>query len=286
MKKSNAYVSGLILVSSTLLFSCTKTDLSADVTEVSSKKKVDCEITAFRYNTAAGSQYVFKKQTDPSTGKLKQITAAVYQGGAISSMLTLDVHWTTSAVIFLKAGSTLDTVLVASLNAEGRPVNVVGGNQPDPGYLPTSFEYSNNKLSAMKISLAGNLVVSRFNYDNQDNCTLIQDESRTGEVPGRVEFTYNNKKADQQLYLDEPRPFSWNTFSLLQFSGMFPELQPTNIRTGVKVWWAGNYKAYDVELINHEVNGGSLVKYDVSFPGSSMTIPNFIELKCDNASKN
>jgi hypothetical protein len=189
-------------------------------------------------------------------------------------------------VAYIKSGSA-DTVLVASLNAQGRPVNVVAGNAPDPGYLPTSFEYENNRLSAMKVSLAGNLLVSRFSYDARNNCTLIQDEPRPGEIPGRVEYSYENKKAAQQVYLDEPRPFSWNTFSLVQFSGMFTELQPSNLRTGVKVWWANNYKVYDVQLINHDVNNGTLVKYDVSYPGSNITIPQFIDTQCAEAfSKN
>ena len=244
MKRSSMYVSGLILASSTILFSCEKTDLLPESPETVKKKKTDCEAIAFRYNTQTPTgtvnQYVFKRQNDPGTGKLQQITTAVYQGGVITSTLTLDVHWANGSVAFLKAGSVTDTVLVASLNANGKPVDAVAGNQPDQSFLPTSFEYNNNRLAAMKISLAGNLLVSRFSYDSKDNCILIQDDAQGSQTPGRVEYTYDNKKADQQLYLDEPRTFSWNTFSLLQFSGLFPELQPAQLRTGVKVFWANN----------------------------------------------
>lgn len=282
MKKSSVYVPGLMLISSTILFSCTKTDISGEtVPEVNSKKKIDCQVTAFRYTNAEGNKYVFKKQIDPSTGNLKQITAALYQGGAITSTINLDVHWNTNSVAFIKSGSATDTVLVASLNADGKPVNVVAGNTPDFNYLPTSFEYQNNRLSAMNVSLAGNINVSRFSYDNKNNCTLIQDDSRSGEVPGRVEYTYENRRADQQMYLDEPRPYSWNTFSLMQFAGLLPELQPTNVRSSVKVWWANNYKVYDVQLTNHNVNAGTLVKYDVTFTGGSTSIPYFIDTQCD-----
>src|SRR5829696_5733921 len=78
MKRSNVYVSGLILAGSTFLFSCEKTDISADVqTELSKKKPDACELVAFRYNmvspTGSLNQYVFQKQNDPVTGKLKQI---------------------------------------------------------------------------------------------------------------------------------------------------------------------------------------------------------------------
>lgn len=276
MKRSSAYVPGLILASSTILFSCTKTDIAAETPEVSNKKKDDCQVTAFRSGT---NQYIFKKEIGADS-RLQQITAAIYQGGGISSTIALDVHWSNGSVAFLKAGTTTDTVLVASLNADGKPVDVVAGNKPDAGYLPTSFEYQNNRLSAMKVSLAGNLLVSRFSYDGRNNCTLIQDEAQANETPGRVEYTYDNKRVDQQVYLDEPRPFSWNTFSLMQFSGMFPELQPTTLRTSVKVWWANNYKAYDADLINHDVNGGTLVKYDVAFTGSTVTQPQTIETQC------
>jgi hypothetical protein len=291
MKKSSAYVSGLILASSTMLFSCSKTDISEDLPEVTSKKKVDCEITAFRFNTQSEngttSKYVFKKQLNPSTGRLQQITAAVYQGGAITSNITLDVLWAPGSVAFVKSGSSTDTMLVVALNAQGKPVSAVGGNAANPDYLPTTFEYSNNKVAAMKITLAGNQLTSRFSYDGNGNCTLIQDEPRASEVPGRVEYSYDNKKANTQVYFDEPRPFSWNTFSLMQFSGLLPELQPANLRSAVKVFWANNYKVYDVQLTNHQVNGGSLVKYDVDYPGNGNPVAHFIDLQCgDNPSKN
>lgn len=292
MKRSTAYVSGLMLAGTTLLFSCKKNDLSVnDNQEVSGKKKnALCEISSFRYNTGSENgtvnKYIFQKQNDPVTGKLQKVTAAVYQGGAIMNTTTFDVHWSSGSVAFIRSGTTTDTVLVASLNAQGKPVDVVAGNTPDFNYLPTSFEYNNNRLSAMKIQNAGRTLVSRYQYDDRDNCLAIVDDAQGSEVPGHVEYTYQNKKADQQLYLDEPRPFSWNTFSLMQFSGLFPELQPTHLRTGVKVFWANNYKAYDVELVNHQVNGGKLVKYEVSFGGNNATNAQFIDWQCDDASKN
>jgi hypothetical protein len=291
MKRSNAYVSGLLLASSTILFSCKKTDLSSDYEQVVEKKKATCEIASFRYNTGSENgtvnKYVFQKQNDPVTGKLQKVTAAVYQGGAIINTIMFDVHWNAGSVAFLRAGTTTDTVLFASLNAEGKPVDVVTGNTPDFNYLPTSFEYTNNRLATMKIQNAGRVLVSRYQYDNKDNCVSINDEAQASEIPGRVEYAYDNKKADQQLYLDEPRPFSWNTFSLMQFSGLFPELQPTQLRTGVKVFWANNYKAYDVQLVNHQVTDGKLMKYEVNFGGTNTPNAQFIDWQCsDDASKN
>lgn len=293
MKRSYAYVSGLLLASSTILFSCKKTDLTVDNDpQVAEKKKgANCDITSFRYNTGSESgtvnKYVFQKQNDPVTGKLQKITAAVYQGGAIMNTIAFDVHWSAGSVAFLRAGTTTDTVLVASLNAQGKPVDVVAGNRPDFNYLPTSFEYNNNRIAAMKIQNAGRTLVSRYQYDDRSNCLAIIDDAQGSEIPGHVEYTYQNKKADQQLYLDEPRPFSWNTFSLMQFAGFFPELQPTHLRTGVKVFWANNYKAYDVQLVNHQVTDGKLMKYEVNFGGNSTTNAQFIDWQCsDDAGKN
>lgn len=287
MKKSSAYVSGLILASSTILFSCTKTDISPDGSpEVTNKKRVDCEITAFRFNSLSENgtvtKYVFQKQVDPSTGRLKQITTAVYQGGVFNTTVTLDVLWGASSIAFVKAGAAADTMLNVTLNAQGKPVSAVGGNAASSDFLNTSFEYSSDRLSAMKISLAGKLLVSRFTYDGAGNCTLIQDESQSGEAPGRVEYSYDNRKVDTQVYYDEPRPFSWNTFSLMQFAGLLKELEPHNQRTAVKVWWSHNYKVYDVQLLNHQINGGTLVKYDVSYGGTSNLLPYFIDVQCDN----
>lgn len=284
MKRSSVYLSGLMLAGSTMFISCEKNDLITESPTEVKNKKVECEVLAFRYNALTGSgttnQYVFKKQLDPSTGKLQQLTAAAYQGGAISSSHIMDVHWNAGSVVFMKAGSATDTVLVVSLNADGKPANVTLGGAAGMDYLPTSFEYTNSKLSAMKISLAGNQNVSRFSYDNKGNCVLIQDDPQGSITPGRVEYTYDNKKADRQLYYDEPRGFSWNTYSLLQFAGFFPELQPTHLRTGVKVYWGNNYKAYDASIGNHQVQDGTLQRYDVTFSGSTTPIPYFTDWQC------
>ncbi len=287
MKRSSMYLSTLILASSTILISCEKTDLVPENPDTVNKKRSDCEVLAFRHNqpNGTGSQYIFKKQIDPATGKLQQLTAVAYQGGAPTSSHNFDVHWGANSVAFLKAGSSTDTVLVATLNAEGKPVSVTEGNAPDQlNYLPTSFEYNNNRVSAMKITLGGNQLVSRFTYDSKGNCVLIQDDAQGNLTPGRMEFTYDNKKADQQFYFDEPRGFSWNTFSLMQFAGLLPELQPMYLRTGIKVFWANNYKVYDVSLGNHQVQGGVLQSYEVTtFNGSSSSIPYFTDWQCGGA---
>ena len=127
------YLPAFILASSTILISCSKTELVPENPDTVNKKKSDCEVLAFRQNqpTGTGSQYIFKKQNDPATGRLQQLTAVAYQGGAPNSIHNFDVHWGTNSVAFLKSGSSADTVLVVALNAEGKPVSVTEGNTPD-----------------------------------------------------------------------------------------------------------------------------------------------------------
>ncbi|HEX6180735.1 MAG TPA: hypothetical protein VFZ47_05775, partial [Chitinophagaceae bacterium] len=85
-----------------------------------------------------------------------------------------------------------------------------------------------------------------------------------------------------QVYFDEPRGFSWNTFSLMQFAGLLPELQPTTLRTGVKVFWSNNYKVYDVSLGKHQLQGGTLQSYEVTtFNGSPSSLPYFTDWQCN-----
>jgi hypothetical protein len=283
MKKSTLYLSGLLIAGSCTLFSCQKTDVVPDEIISGKGKKEACVATAFRFTaqneTGAFSQYVFRKEF--TGNEVSRITAGIYNGGTITSTASFDVKWAPGQVYFLRSGSATDTVLVVALNSSGKATSVRAGNAADPNYLPTTFEYSNSRLSKMNITLAGRQLSSNFIYDDKGNNTSIQDVAQGSEVPGRMEFTYSNRKANNgQLYLDEPRIFSWNTFSLLQYAGMFPELTSDRLRTGVKVWWANNYKAYDAQLVNHQVDKGRLVKYDVTFAGSTVAIPYYVDWQC------
>lgn len=273
MKKSVDCLCSL-LAGSLILVSCHKDDLREEVIpSEDTKPRSSCNITSFRYSApnGPGTQYVFQLQRNAGTGKVDHINTAVYQGGAITSTISLDVYYAASSIAFVRSGSA-DTMVTVALNAQGRPAQALAGNAPDPAFLPTTFDYTNNRLSAMNILLAGHTNTSRFAYDGNSNCISIKDDPQpNGMAPGHVDYTYGNRKIHQQLYLDEPRPFSWNTFSLLQCSGLFPELNPDRVRTGVQVYWINNYKAYDATLTNHRANGGRLNSYEVSYAGGSTT---------------
>src|SRR5690348_6525746 len=101
MKKS-FYLPTLLIAGSTVLFSCEKTDLVPENPGIEPKKADNCLLTSFRFGSSA-SQYILQRQYD-AAGNLKQITAGVYQGGAITRTITLDAHWAAGSLALIKAG--------------------------------------------------------------------------------------------------------------------------------------------------------------------------------------
>jgi hypothetical protein len=130
----------------------------------------------------------------------------------------------------------------------------------------------------MHITLAGQTETSYFDYDDKGNLVSISDAPTPSiPVPGKVEYKYaTNEKANDQLYFDEPRKFSWNSFTLLQYIGLFPELHPVNLRTSTKVTWGNNYQAYNMDITNQQLDAqGKLISYDVVSPGSTAAINHY-----------
>jgi hypothetical protein len=183
----------------------------------------------------------------------------------------LNLITSNTTIAFVNAAAPADTILVATLNARGKVEKITQGNKPDYMFLPTTFEYNNDRLTAMNITLGSNTTKSNFFYDNQNNITSIEDQPTPSvSVPGKVSYGYTTQKAAQQFYMDEPRGYSWNSFSLLQYAGLFPELNPTNLRTSTKVLWGNNYQAYNMNIANHQLDGNNnLTSYEVLNPGSS-----------------
>ena len=262
------------------LFSCQKVN-SVNDEEIADKKKPRkdvCLISSFGYsNSAIPQQTIFTNHYDLS-GRSMEIEAGLFSGGSVFSNLKLSVKWVNGGIAFVDASAPQDTILLASFNKRGRIDKIIAGNKPNPNFLPTSFEYDPRGLRAMYITLAGNTLTSYFNYDHNGNLISIDDApSASVSVPGKVEYTYDaNQKANDQFYFDEPRGFSWNTFSLVQYLGLFPELQPTSLRTSTKVMWGNNYQAYHMNIINQQLDGnGKLISYDVASPGSNATISHY-----------
>lgn len=278
MKRSLCYVT--LVAGTVLTFSCEKVN-SLNGDEIADKKKTKkdlCLISSFSYsNTSVPSKTIFTNHYDLS-GRTLEVEAGLFSGGSVFSNMNLNVKWTGSAIAFINADAPLDTVLIATINKKGRIQEIVAGNKPNSEFLPTTFTYNNNQLQSMSITLGGHANTSNFNYDSRGNLVSITDLPTTSvPIPGKVEYQYAaNEKASDQFYFDEPRGFSWNSFSLLQYIGLFPELQPTNLRTSTKVTWGNNYQAYYMNIGNHQMDAqGKLVSYDIMSPTSSQAISHY-----------
>ena len=266
-------LSAISLLTGSIFFtSCQKNEF---IPEVSSQDELllasnnkSCTVTEFSgmYNNPGQVKDIIYSKAFHANGKLNKITAAVYSGGAIVSSATYSVQWKKDRIALIYDG-TADTLLVAVLNQNGRVVTTRDGNKPDFQYLSTSFDYSNNKVNTMKIHFSGTDLLANFHYTN-GNITRIDDIGDGSTTPGKIEYQYaTGDKIKQQQYFDEPRKFSWNTLTLLQYLGLFPELDGENLRTRTTVDWGNNYIAYDKVLVNHQVDQqGRLMQYAVTDP--------------------
>jgi len=286
MKRSICYVT--LLAGTVFAFSCQKVN-SVSGDEVADKKKPKkdlCLINSFSYsNTNIPTQTLFTNHYDLN-GRALQVDAALFSGGSPLSSIALSVTWTTNGIAFIDANASQDTILIATFGKKGRIDKIVAGNKPNSQFLPTTFTYDKNQLESMTTTLAGKTETSNFKFDNKGNLTSIEDlPTASVPVPGKVEYQYaTNEKAGDQFYFDEPRKFSWNSFSLLQYIGFFPELQPNNLRTSTKVTWGNNYVAYYMKIGNHQMDPqGKLVSYDVMSPTSGQTVSHYnINWSCNN----
>ena len=250
-----------------------------EVLSASGKKK-NCDVVSFVFNSSLQTQTIIEKVIDPSSQEVQRIQAGVFSGGAIVPGW-FTVYKTNNVLAFMRDGSLSDTILVVSLNSDGLPLQAVEGNSPDFQFLPTFFEYKNNRLSAINILINGELKKSRFLYEG-NNLVAVHDVNPLGIITAKTEYQYHPAiKVKQPFYLDEPRRFSWNTFSLLQYMGMFPETHGENLRTRTTVVWENNYMAYDRGVTNPFFDGeGKLVSYDVT-DGSNLVGKYSLAWNCD-----
>jgi hypothetical protein len=288
-------LSAISLITGSIIFtSCQKNQFIAEDSPnnelLRASENKSCAVTDFRciYNiTPTPQEEIIYSRTYHANGKLKNITAAVYSGGGIVGSSTYEVNWKKNRVALIHAG-TADTLLVADLNKSGRVITTRDGNRPDFQYLPTSFNYTNDRVNVMKIHFSGTDLLANFHYNN-GNITRIDDIGDGSTTPGKIEYQYaTGNKIKQQQYFDEPRKFSWNTFTLLQFLGLFPELDGENLRTRTTVDWGNNYIAYDKVLVNHQVDqNGRLMQYAVTDPANGeISSRYFLNWNCSTAANN
>lgn len=261
------------------LFSCKKADLLEEP-QLKAKpvkiKQAACNASSLSFS--AGNFPAKTIFTTRFTGSSMEVDAGVFSAGTIGYTIPLIVQTSGQNIVFSKPGNPGQTVLVAYLDKKGRVEKILPGTAPDPSFLATTFEYDGIRLSSMHITLNNHVLTSNFSYDSRGNIVSIDDLAIPGEPsPGSVVYKYSdNVKASQQFYLDEPRKFSWNSFTLLQYIGMFPELQPVNLRVYAKMIWGAGYVAYEANIANHHLdNEGRLTGYDIVSPMTGGTVASY-----------
>ncbi len=257
-----------MLMGATLIFSCQKVNnLNEEFSDKPAKQnQIQCDLNSFSFSTISTDQTIFTVYR--ISGQAIRVDAGVFSGGAINTTATFNISYVGKSIFFTDVSNPGDTVLAAQLNDLDKIEKIVAGNKPDPQFPSMYFQYNNSSITSMQVSIGDRTESSVFKYDGKGNCTAIEDMPSPGiSVPGKVVYEYSNKKASRQFYLDEPRRFSWNSFTLLQYLGYFPELNPTQVRTITKVWWGNNYMAYDATLQNHVFdNDGKLLRYEAVNP--------------------
>ena len=261
------------LISIAAFTSCQKTNFTAseelteDLARSANNKK--CDAAEFRsvYGATGNLENkVHYQKVYDNRGNITKITAVIHNGGSIATTTSFEIVRKGRTLSFVKEGSS-DTAFVVALNNKGQALSTNDGNKPDFQFLPTSFTYSNGMVSTMQIHFIGKELVSDFKF-RDGNLIAIEDHALAGEIPGRIEYEYNTgNTVNKQYYFDEPRKFTWNTFTLLQVMGLFPELDGKSLRTRAIVYWENNYKAYDRKIVNHQLDGnGRLLQYAVTSP--------------------
>lgn len=164
-----------------------------------------------------------------------------------------------SFIYFLNFDNALDTIYTVKMNEKNRPMVSYGIEDLNS----FRYEYKNNRLVSIYWGLC-NTCNTRDTciYDNVGNIlSIFENSSMQG-------YTYQydySRKGKYQFYMDELKRVN-NGFTLLSYLGLFPELNPINIRTHVNLGSSPSQGFWSRSLFNHQFDDkGRLVKYDVAY---------------------
>lgn len=197
---------------------------------------------------------------DGSTQITTQLTG---ETGSSSEQLSFNVIKSASQIAFVNAGTPSDTVFVAYLNEDGKVRSVKQGNSPDDNFLPSNFYYQNGRLSKLEVLHGKMMISSEFSYDSKGNLSKIKEFSNLDGESVTTSYGYDhNSTASSQFYFDLPTGFINNSFAILEYAGLFPELQAKNLRTSIKK--SDSYSETTVLFANHKLSlNGQLLGYDM-----------------------
>lgn len=205
---------------------------------------------------------VFKMFTGED-GNTQITTELASAGGYADNLLSFNIIRSASQVAFVDAGKASDTVFIAYLNDEGKVRAVKQGNAANENFLPGNFYYKNGKLSKLEVLHGKTMVGSEFEYDSRGNISTIREFSNLDNETVTTNFGYDlSKSATSQVYFEMPSGFINNGFVLLEYAGLFPELQPKNLRTSVKK--KDSYSETETLIGNHTLGlNGAVTGYDI-----------------------
>lgn len=225
-----------------------------------------CDAASFMLgvNSDQVNPFFFTKVYDPSGKYVKEINAAFnnvrYPADLVHYPLRLE--YKPSKIYFIRMESPFDTVVTAWLNHQGR----VSYTSSKGGTYENTFVYRNNRLFSIQWHTEAFGVTDTCVYDVYGNIMSIAHyESFYGERDGYFyEYDYA-KKAKQQVYFEETRNIN-NDFTLMQYMGFFPELNPVNLRTHSKLGLQQGY-GFENYIGNHLLDAkGKLIQYDLLTP--------------------
>lgn len=247
---------GLLCAITLLFVTCSKIDW--DFFRHQSKK--DCDLQSYNLSFyKEPAPFLFKKKYNGSGDRITEIEFNIFSIVPNASPYKLRLAYHGLAIYLINLNNEQDTTMKIYLNAKGRVKECFGKFRID--YTKFSYD-AKNRLSNLEYAWGGPPVFNdTCEYDQYGNILRIYRPFQ-GERQGSFYKYDYSKKGKRQVYLDQLSHS--DDFTLLQYLGFFPELEPVHVRTRV---WMG-YETYpywwDRHLANHQFDAkGRLIQYDV-----------------------
>lgn len=265
---------GLLCAMTLVCTTCNKRDW--DFFEKMAKK--DCDVQSYYLSFHdVPSPFLFEKKYNAAGNRITEIAFSFldYAYDARSYQLRLVYHG--KEIYLVDVNNPLDTAMKIYLNARGRVKECFGN------FLVqyTKFDYdAHNRLSNVRYSW-GFPTNDTCVYDRYGNILRITNDQGGVHVGTFYYYDYS-KKGRRQLYLDEPSHVA--DFTLLQYLGFFPELEPVHLRKRVLMGTEAHPYWWNKDIINHQFDAkGRLIRYDMvdsAFGEAYLDFQAFINWNC------
>lgn len=274
----NSFLRGLFILPLLLfMLSCSKIDWN-NVWHGGNKSH-QCDVSAFTMSVdpVPSFPFLFQKKYDPSGKNIKEINCSfpnlVYPFPDSLPHYRLRLEYKSQKIFFIRMEAPFDTVVTAYLNAQGRVVRTISRNE----ILENKFEYRNNRLFSVTYRTNEWGMTDTCVYDSYGNILSIARMESEGRHGYLYDYDYS-RKAKQQIYIEYTRSFN-NDFTLMQYMGFFPELNPVHLRTRSR-FGQENVYMFREDIVNHKLDAqGKMTGYDITSPGDPQLIVTHISIK-------